>query len=101
MKKQKAESWAQVSEGLVSENDITVIQTKKRPIVIPLVSTQNDGKVKLLSIVPVRGPAYDVISEGDRVNTRPYKYLSCAVRRVVKEYKTLIRTYQWKVPTKT
>lgn len=106
MKKQKAISWEKLSEGVLTANEIGLLQDKKQPISLNLLKVDlSTGTVTStigdIQIVPVRGPSYDIINRlsgqpGSKLNSKPYKYLSCAVRRAVKEYKKVLRTNQWR-----
>ncbi len=106
MKAKKAISWEKLSEGILTANEISLLEDKKQPISLNLLKidpstgnpTQTIGDIQ---IVPVRGPAYNIINRlggqpGNNINPKPYKYLSCAVRRAVKEYKLVLRTNQWR-----
>ncbi len=99
MKFKKAQSWEQISEGTLTAKEIDNITNRKQPITLLLtgVSTKD---VATVQIIAVRGPGYVVFNQSSRVHAKPYKYLSCAVRRAVKEYKSLIRQGQWRVVTK-
>jgi hypothetical protein len=106
MKKQKAISWEKLSEGVLTANEITLLQDKKQPISLNLLKvdpttgtiTQTVGDIQ---IVPVRGPAYNIVNRlagqpGTKLNPNPYRYLSCAVRRAVKYYKEVLRSGKWR-----
>ena len=99
MKKNKAKSWEEISEGTLTKTEIACLEKFKQPITMVL-SNFVDATITSVQIVPVRGPSYDIISQGLKINKKPFKYLSCAVRRAVKEYKTIIRTGKWKCLTK-
>ena len=106
MKKTKAISWETLSEGILTANEISLLENKKQAISLNLLkvdpatgtTTQTVGDIQ---IVPTRGPAYNIVNRlggqpGTKLNTKPYKYLSCAVRRAVKEYKKILRTNLWR-----
>ena len=99
MKRQKAISWEQLSEGTLTSTEIACIQKFRQPITMTLADLSGT-KTATVQIVVARGPVYNVLSQSARINPKPYKYLSCAVRRAVKSYKSLIRTGQWKCLTK-
>jgi len=104
MKTKKAKSWETISEGIVTLNDITNLTDMRWPIVLNLLSVSGPATATI-QVVPVRGPAYNVLngvhfSPPTKVNLKPYKYLSAAVRRAVKEYKVAIRSGNWKMLTK-
>jgi hypothetical protein len=102
MKKTKAISWEKISEGFITADEIIKLQTNKQPISLVLWDAVNTPPLcaKTITIVPSRGPVYNVINNvttGSIVNKKPYKYLSCAVRKSVSEYKTALRTGKWRV----
>lgn len=99
MRTKKAKSWETISEGIVTLNDICNLTNMRWPIVLNLLSATGPTTATI-QIVPVRGPAYNVVNQGTQINPKPYKYLSCAVRRAVKEYKAALRSKQWKMLTK-
>lgn len=112
MKKQKAINWQNISEGVLTANEISLLEDKRQPISLNLLKVAPPSSGTTVStvmadiqIVPSKGPVYNVInrlagSPGVRVNNKPYRYLSCAVRRAVKEYKTALRSGQWNILTK-
>ena len=108
MKQKKAKSWEMISEGIVTADEIKAMEEHKHTITLVLNSATNKHQAATIQVARVRGPAYDVINNilnvgfGSipKVNKKPYKYLSCAVRRAVKEYKSALRTGQWKALTK-
>ena len=99
MKTKKAVSWERISEGIVTATEITCIQKFKQPIALTLTDLHGT-KTATVQIVAIRGPAYNVLNQQAKINPKPYKYLSCAVRRAVKEYKTLLRSGGWRMLTK-
>lgn len=108
MKKLKAKQWEMISEGIVSVDEIMSIQDNKsrQPITLTLMDATR-SKAATIQITVGRGPIYRVFNNtsnvglpSKEVTKRPYKYLSCAVRRAVKEYKTAIRTGNWKMLVK-
>ena len=103
MKKNKATDWEMLSEGILTAGEIENLQDKKWPITLGLVSIAT-GIMTKIKIIPVRGPAYNVtnhITGTEQVlNKKPYKYLSCAVRRAINEYKGALRTRQYRILTK-
>jgi len=102
MKTKKAISWEKLSEGTLTAAEIKALQEKRTPIAMSL-SHLNGIQTATVQIVAVRGPAYNVISSTSalaRVNRRPYKYLSCAVRCAVKQYKAILRTGNYRCLTK-
>jgi hypothetical protein len=110
MKQKKAISWEKLSEGVLTANEIELLQNKKQSISLNLqkvdpITGAVTPNIADIQIVPVKGPTYNVINRlggppGTRINTKPYKYLSCAVRRAVKEYKAALRSYKWKLLVK-
>lgn len=110
MKRNKAINWQKISEGVITANEIENLENKKQAISLILLSVTPTGNAGIgtstsdIQIVSVRGPAYDVINRlsGNpvRLNPKPYKYLSCAVRRAVKDYKQALRTGKWRILTK-
>lgn len=112
MKRNKAINWQKISEGVITANEIENLENKKQAISLILLSVTPTGNAGIgtstsdIQIVSVRGPAYNVINRlggtasATNVNKKPYKYLSCAVRRAVKEYKQALRTGQWRILTK-
>jgi len=108
MKLKKAKTWEQISEGVVSATDIKNMEENKWTITLLLADRTNANQAATIQVALVRGPAYDVINntlpavvgQTSKVNEKPYKYLSCAVRRAVKEYKQALRTGKWKVLVK-
>ena len=99
MKPKKAISWEKISEGTLTASEITCLTKFRQPIRMALTDITGTKTISV-DIVVVRGPGYNVLNQGVRVNPKPYKYLSCAVRRAVKNYKQIIRTGQWRVLTK-
>lgn len=99
MKAKKAISWEKLSEGTLTASEITCLTKFRQPITMTL-SDLTGTKTATVQIVVARGPVYNVLSQTARINPKPYKYLSCAVRRAVKAYKTLLQTRQWKCLTK-
>jgi len=99
MKTKKAISWEKISEGTLTATEITCLTKFRQPITMTLADITGT-KTATVQIVVARGPVYNVLNQGARVNPKPYKYLSCAVRRAVKNYKEIIRTGQWRVLTK-
>jgi hypothetical protein len=110
MKTKKAISWEKLSEGVLTANEIDLLQNKKQAISLNLQKVDPTTGVVTpsiadIQIVSVRGPLYNVINRlggtpGVKLNPKPYKYLSCAVRRAVKEYKAALRSYKWKLLVK-
>lgn len=105
MKQNKAISWEKLTEGILTANEISLLEGKKQPISLNMQKNDASGNatstIADIQIVPVRGPSYDIINRtgghpGVKLNPRPYKYLSCAVRRAMKEYKKVLRTNQWR-----
>lgn len=110
MKNKKAISWEKLSEGILTASEITLLETKRHPVTMTLLGVQPTGVAGSptltgsIQIVPVRGPSYNVqnnITGVMKVNRKPYKYLSCAVRLAVKEYKSALRTGKWRILTKS
>ncbi len=99
MKTKKATSWEKLSEGTLTASEIKLLQENRQPITMTL-NDLSGTKTALIQIVVARGPVYNVFNQTARVNPKPYKYLSCAVRRAVKSYKELLRTGQWRCLTK-
>ena len=101
MKLKKAKTWEQISEGVVSATEIKNMEEKKWTITLVLSNRTVAHQVGTITVAHVRGPSFQVCNNvtGTVVSKR-YKYLSCAVRRAVKEYKTAIRTGNWKVLVK-
>ena len=95
MKSKKAISWEKISEGTLTASEIEGTLQFRQPITMTLVNLSGT-KTATVQIVVARGPVYNVLNQGARVNPKPYKYLSCAVRRAVKNYKEIIRTGQWR-----
>jgi hypothetical protein len=99
-----------ISEGIVTADEIKAMEEHKHTITLVLNSATNKHQAATIQVAKVRGPAYDVINntlnwnttacQSNKVNKKPFKYLSCAVRRAVKEYKAALRTGQWKTLTK-
>ena len=103
MKPKKAISWEKLSEGTVTASEIYCLQAFRQPIHLFLSPFNASDNFYAISIFPVRGPAYNIsnqITGVAQVNKKPYKYLSCAVRRAVREYKTVLRSGKWKIHTK-
>lgn len=110
MKKKKAISWEKLSEGILTANEIQLLEEKRLPISLNLqkvdpITGNATPNIADIQILPIKGKLYDVITRlggfpGTKLNTKPYKYLSCAVRRAVKEYKTALRSYKWKLLVK-
>ena len=110
MKKEKAVNWQKLSEGILTASEITTLEKFRQPIIMTLLSVTSTGNGATgtltgnIQIVPVRGPRYNVINflggTGTCINPKPYTYLSCAVRRAVKEYKTALRSGKWRILTK-
>ena len=99
MKNKKAISWENLSEGTLTANEIKDLQDNRIPITMTLTDLSGT-KTTNVQIIAVKGNLYNILNQGARINAKPYKYLSCAVRRAVKSYKTIIRTGQWKCLTK-
>lgn len=99
MKAKKAISWEKISEGTLTASEIFCLTKFRHPIRMTLTDLTGT-KTTSVDIVVSRGPVYNVLDQGIKVNPKPYKYLSCAVRRAVKSYKQIIRTGQWRVLTK-
>lgn len=95
MKKEKAKNWGIISEGLISETEINNIQNHNAPIVMIL---DNNIKTHIISIYTF-SKTYGIDSGGIPIGKR-YKYLSCAVKRAIKEYKTVMRSGNWKMKSK-
>lgn len=106
MKQKKAISWEKLSEGVLTANEIELLKNKKQSIslnlqkVDPITGTVTPN-IADIQIVPAKGPVYNILNRlggqpGVKLNTKPYKYLSCAVRRAMKEYKKVLRTNQWR-----
>lgn len=119
MRKQKAISWEKISEGILTADEISLLEKKNKSISLPLLNanvsnTISDIQIVPISgktyksdirIVPVRGKMYNVINNlnttpGVKVNKEPYRYLSYAVKLAVKEYKTAIRSGKWRLLSK-
>ena len=101
MKTKKAKTWEQISEGVVSATEIKNMEEKKWTITLLLVNRTNAHQAATIQVAHVRGPAFKVINNVTSTTVdKPYKYLSCAVRRAVKEYKAALRTGNWKVLVK-
>ena len=99
MKTKKALNWQNISEGILTVKEIICIQESKTPITM-ILSDASNTKTATVQIVSIRGPFYNILNQGIKINPKPYKYLSCAVRRAVKETKKLTRSGQWKILTK-
>ena len=103
----KAKQWEMISEGIVSVDEIMQLQDNKtrQPITLTLTDTAS-SKAATVQITVGRGPVYRVfnntvnVAPNKQVNKKPYKYLSCAVRRAVKEYKQALRSGKWKMLVK-
>lgn len=105
MKNTKAVSWEKLSEGILTANEISMLEAKRFPISLNLQKNDPNGNVTAtiadIQIVPAKGKTYNILSRlggqpGTKINSTPYKYLSCAVRRAMKEYKKILRTNQWR-----
>lgn len=107
MKNTRAKQWERISEGLVPFSEIEQIQTNRyRPIRLEATRVDNPGSIYSIAIIRF-GKKYDVYNNIDlsrtiphtsgRVTKKPYKYLSCAVRRAIKEYKAALATYKWRM----
>jgi hypothetical protein len=102
MKHKKALSWETISEGTLTALEIKAATDHRKPITLTLVDATG-VKSATVQIITARGPVYNVTSSVSvmlHINKRPYKYLSCAVRCAVKEYKRVLRSGKWKVLTK-
>ena len=99
MKTKKAKSWEMISEGLISAIEIKTLEETKIPIALGL-TNKTSTSFTTIQIVPVRSGKYNVVNDGNLVTDKPYKYLSCAVRKAVKEYKNALRSGNWKMLTK-
>ncbi len=105
MKAKKAISWEKLTEGVLTANEIGLLEGKKQPISLNMQKNDASGNATAtiadIQILPTKGPAYNIINRlggqpGTKLNQKPYKYLSCAVRRAMKEYKKVLRTNQWR-----
>lgn len=105
MKQKKAISWEKLTEGILTANEIGLLEGKKQSISLNMQKNDASGNatatVADIQIVPAKGPVYNIINRlggqpGVKLNSKPYKYLSCAVRRAMKEYKKVLRTNQWR-----
>jgi hypothetical protein len=105
MKQKKAISWEKLTEGVLTANEISLLKGKRQPISLNLQKNDSTGKatstIADIQIVPAKGPVYNILNRlggqpGVKLNTKPYKYLSCAVRRAMVEYKKILRTNQWR-----
>ena len=105
MKQKKAISWEKLTEGILTANEINLLEVKKHPISLNLQKNDAAGNatstIADIQIVSAKGPVYNIVNRlggqpGVRLNTKPYKYLSCAVKRAISEYKKLLRTNQWR-----
>lgn len=105
MKQKKAISWEKLTEGILTANEISLLEGKKQPISLNLQKNDAMGNATAtiadIQIVPSKGPVYNIINRlggqpGFKLNLKPYRYLSCAVRRAMKEYKQVLRTNQWR-----
>jgi len=104
MKLKKSKTWEVISEGIVTSSEITYLEKYKIPITLCLTPVNHPLVIMAVHIVSGKRKTYEVINNMSIANgdlkKMPYKYLSCAVRRAVKEYKTLLRTNKYKMATK-
>lgn len=97
MKTKKAISWEKISEGIITAGEIQTIEEHKLPIVLSLVNITPNQPTHNIIITPKKyGKKYLVIN-GNVLLKKEYKYLSCAVRRAVREYKAALRTNKWRM----
>lgn len=116
MKTKKAISWEKISEGIITAGEISEFEKYRNPINLTVIRPDNNilgsNIAASIQIVHIRSRngKYNVTNfaddsrtipnTGNKVNKRPYKYLSCAVRRAIGEYKAALRTNKWRMVRK-